>query len=208
MSTWSLATAESEVRPHVLEPFLLLTEDCDSDASESERLLQEMHERGRAEGRREAESALRTAAEALSASVHTLNSQVRSAREEMERDIVKLSLAVARRVVMHELATRPETILQIAHALLEEAEDRNVSAMRLNPADLERLRQSGASAALEQAGIALHGSEEIRAGGCVLETDFGRLDARVETRLDEIAGALLGGDHSRDETKEDGGDAQ
>jgi flagellar assembly protein FliH len=197
MTSQHLIAPESDVRPHVLEPFLVFTEEDEVEESRSERVLHEMYERGRAEGRKEAEAALRTAAEALTSALHTLNSEIRAARDEMERDVVKLSVAIARKVVMHEIATRPETIKKIVHALIEEAEDRNVSAIRLSASDQALLQESGAVATLEEAGIAVHTSDEIRPGGCVIETAFGRLDARIETRLDEIATSLLGKESPR-----------
>lgn len=187
-----LVAPETEVHAHVLEPFLSFSEVAVIEESEEERALQKMLERGRTEGLKQAQEGLRPLANALASGVQTLNLQMKSAREELERDVVKLSVAIARKVVMHELATRPETIKEIVHSLVEEAEDRKVSAVRLNSADHERLCESGMTETLEQAGIAVQATDDIQAGGCVVETAFGRLDARVETRLDEIAASLLG----------------
>jgi flagellar biosynthesis/type III secretory pathway protein FliH len=94
---------------------------------------------------------------------------------------------------MGEMKTNPGVVGEIVSALLSEAEGRKVFAVRLHPDDVERLKQSpGAMERLEKAKIALHAAPEIKPGGVILETGFGKLDARLETRLDEMAAALLG----------------
>ena len=94
---------------------------------------------------------------------------------------------------MGEMKTNPGAVAEIVSALLAEAEGRKVFAVRLHPDDLERLKQSpGAVERLEKAKIALQASPEIKPGGVILETGFGKLDARLETRLDEMTAALLG----------------
>lgn len=192
MSVSNVVEHESEVRPHILEPFLSFEEVEDPAEAATSRLLQEAFERGAAEGRKAAEAELSSAVQAMAAGARELSAYRNAAQEQMERDVVMLSLAIARRVVMHEISTRPEVIVEIVRQLTEEAEDHKVSAVRLNPADLERVRASQAAATLQESGVALQPSEEVREGGCILETGFGRLDARMETRLEEITSALLG----------------
>jgi flagellar biosynthesis/type III secretory pathway protein FliH len=48
----------------------------------------------------------------------------------------------------------------------------------------------------------LQSSPEIKPGGVILETGFGKLDARLETRLDEMTAALLGNQKSEPPTAE------
>jgi flagellar biosynthesis/type III secretory pathway protein FliH len=98
---------------------------------------------------------------------------------------------------MGEMKTNPALVGEIVSALLDEAEGRKVFAVRLHPDDIERLKQSpGAVERLEKAKIALQSSPEIKPGGVILETGFGKLDARLETRLDEMTAALLGNQKS------------
>ena len=46
----------------------------------------------------------------------------------------------------------------------------------------------------------MQASPEIKPGGVILETGFGKLDARLETRLDELTAALLGKQESESAT--------
>ena len=185
--------ASAEVVAHVLEPF-----DCALDASDEgagEKMLRDAYQKGLADGLRQAEqSKTFRAADALARAVAQLQAQFSPAAEQTRRaEILELSLAIARRVVMGEMKTNPAVVAEIVSALLSEADGRKVFAVRLNPADVERLKQSpDALARLEKAKIALHAAPEIKPGGVILETGFGKLDARLETRLDEMSAALLG----------------
>jgi len=116
-----------------------------------------------------------------------------SLREAMKHDVLRLILAIARQVVMSELKSHPEAIGEIVRKLLDEAEGRKVFSVHLHPDDVKRIAASPLAHLLEEAEIAVHPSEEITPGGCILETAFGRLDARLETRIQELAGSLLAG---------------
>lgn len=195
------ADRKSEVVCHVLEPLGSLLDFSGEEPGESgsERIRREAYQKGLEDGLRQAEQAktLR-AANALARAVEQLQAEFSPAAEQTRRaEILELSLAIARRVVMGEMKTNPGVIAEMVNGLLAEAEGRKVFAVRLHPDDLERLKQSpGAVERLEKAKIALQASPEIKPGGVVLETGFGKLDARLETRLDEMTAALLGNQES------------
>jgi flagellar biosynthesis/type III secretory pathway protein FliH len=185
---------KSAVVCHVLEP-LHSPFDCSSDSEGGEETRREGYRKGLEDGLRQAEQGKTfQAANALASAFEQLRAEFSPAAEQRRRaEILELSLAIARRVVMGEMKTNPGAVGQIVSALLTEAESRKVFAVRLHPDDLERIKQSpGAVERLEKAKIALQSSPEIRPGGVILETGFGKLDARLETRLDEMTAALLG----------------
>jgi len=188
---------------HVLEPF---TSSLDySDEGGGERIRQEGFQKGLQDGLRQAEQGKTfQAANALAHAVEQLQAEFSPAAAQKRRaEILQLSLAIARRVVMGEMKTNPALVGEIVSALLAEAEGRKVFAVRLHPEDIERLKQSpGAVERLEKAKIALQSSPEIKPGGVILETGFGKLDARLETRLDEMTAALLGNQKSEPPTAE------
>jgi flagellar assembly protein FliH len=66
--------------------------------------------------------------------------------------------------------------------------------MRLNPQDLAMLGEQGQQIVdtLSTCGEAAFVADEtISRGGCLLETEHGVIDARVETQLERIASELL-----------------
>jgi flagellar biosynthesis/type III secretory pathway protein FliH len=192
---------KSEVTCHVLEPLQSPLDLSSEGAGEggSQGIWQEGYQKGLEDGLRQAEQGKTfQAANALARAVEQLQAEFSPAAEQTRRaEILELSLAIARRVVMVEMKTNPGAIGEIVSTLLAESEGRKVFAVRLHPDDLERLKQSPAAVErLEKAKIALQSSPEIKPGGVVLETGFGKLDARLETRLDEMTAALLGSQKS------------
>jgi flagellar biosynthesis/type III secretory pathway protein FliH len=135
------------------------------------------------EGAREA-----ARAEAVSASAEML---VWAAAERdrllatVEAEVVRLALAVAARVLCRE-AEHGEVATDMARRALAEARERTVVALRIHPADLERVR--GDEAALSalvprSSGIAWVADPAVGRGGAVVETETGSIDARLESQL-------------------------
>jgi len=56
-------------------------------------------------------------------------------------------------------------------------------AVRVNPADADALEEIAAP-------VTIVPDASITAGGCVVETDLGSVDGRLETRLDALRAAL------------------
>jgi len=107
----------------------------------------------------------------------------------VEQELARLALVVARRVIAHELATRPELIIeavrQAAAALPAASRELRV---RLHPDDLALLRELEAAEPHWQ----LLADPALKRGDCLLENDRSRLDARLETRLAVMIDAVLG----------------
>lgn len=107
----------------------------------------------------------------------------------VEQELAQLALLVARRVIAHELATRPELIVQAvrqAVAALPSA-TRDVR-VRLHPDDLALMRELEAAETHWQ----LVADPALKRGGCLLESEHSRLDAQLETRLAVMIDAVLG----------------
>jgi flagellar assembly protein FliH len=111
----------------------------------------------------------------------------------VEQELAQLALLVARRVIAHELATRPELIVpavrQAAAALPAATRELRV---RLHPDDLALLRELDAAEPHWQ----LVADPALERGDCLLESERSRLDARLETRLAAMVDAVLGDEAS------------
>jgi flagellar assembly protein FliH len=155
-----------------------------------------------AAGAREAEAAARTRAsaevqQALEKMAHTIGelAQMRGRlRKQAEGDTVKLSLAIARRVVRREIAMDPEALRGLVLAALETLQSKEVCRVRANvsqaAAILAILRQT---ATHENVEVIPDGS--LAPGGIIFETTQGSLDASVDSQLQEIERGLA--DHMR-----------
>jgi flagellar assembly protein FliH len=111
----------------------------------------------------------------------------------VEQELAQLALLVARRVIAHELAVRPELIVQAvrqaAAALPAATRELHV---RLHPDDLALLRELDAAEPHWQ----LVADATLARGDCLLQSERSRLDARVETRLAAMIDAVLGDEAS------------
>lgn len=159
------------------------------EQEERRRLTEEAFARGAAEGeRRLSEQLLRQRTEMLALQNGILES-LRQAVPEVARQtqdaLVELALAVARKLFL-DYPISAERVEHTVRAVLAQAERASEIHVELNPADLDLLRSTGASFAeggTGSAALQFHAKPEIRAGGCVVRTDLGVLDAQLEARL-------------------------
>lgn len=106
-----------------------------------------------------------------------------------EREVVRLSLEIAKKVVKREVAVDEELILALAKVALNRLADQTLITVRVNPKDCQSIlnhRQSPAHRDSLDEGIRLVEDPMITRGGCLIETESGVIDARVEEQFREI----------------------
>ncbi|MCW5941856.1 MAG: hypothetical protein KIS66_06475 [Fimbriimonadaceae bacterium] len=111
-----------------------------------------------------------------------------------EASLANLAIVIAQRIVCHELEARPETLFHIAKAALAEATASTRVRIRANPfhMDILRTRKDRLLALQPQLrDIELVDDHSIL-GGCVVESDSGVIDARIETQLENLLRAARG----------------
>jgi flagellar assembly protein FliH len=104
----------------------------------------------------------------------------------VEREAVELALAIAKKIVFHEVQTDKELIIRVVREALKKTSDAANVKIRVNPYDFEILRNHENMFLGEINGLeALHliKDDRIKDGGCMIETDMGDIDARIETQL-------------------------
>ncbi len=151
------------------------------------------HEHGLREGREQAASAAAALGEALSG-LESLRDEV---AEAVERDAIELGLAVAAKIVPATLQIRPELVVEVVQGALRRVSGQRTIVLVVNPADVETVR--AALGDLHQGGVVdrwdLQADQRVAAGGAIVRTDEGEVDARVATQLeraDEVVLAELG----------------
>lgn len=150
-------------------------------------------EQGLAQGIRAGEESYR----AKLARLESLSSALQQERAEffsrIEPELVRLSIAIAEKVIARELELRPDTVLDLLRTALKRIRDRENLRISVNPRDLEHVKQARDDLISAVDGLRkLEISEDRRVGpgGCVIESPSGTLDARINTQLDEITRAL------------------
>jgi hypothetical protein len=115
-------------------------------------------------------------------------SQISPAPTAPRLDRARASAALARALVMllgEELSARPEHVQSVVDRELSRVRRARRISLRAHPADLALLEPAGALCTrLELSGVlTLSADANLERGGCVLESDLGEIDARLETRL-------------------------
>lgn len=154
---------------------------------DTQRRVQEAYERGLREGRAAAEEENRAAWQArleqLARAIEGLATLRSRIRKEAEGDLIKLSLAIARRILHREASVDPHALAGVVKACTERLDRQEVHRVRVHP-DFA----AGVGEWLERwkAGVQVDADPAVGRGGLVFETARGAVDAGVETQLDEI----------------------
>jgi flagellar assembly protein FliH len=106
-----------------------------------------------------------------------------------EREVIKLSLEIARKVVKREVTIDEEVILALVKVALNRLGEESVMTIRVSPRDYQsilRYSNSQGKTSPLHAGITLVEDAMISRGGCLVETEAGIIDARIEEQFREI----------------------
>lgn len=108
-----------------------------------------------------------------------------------ERDIVVLSLAIAERIIKEKVENNPDITIKVVRDVVSRLQNAERGVVRVHPSILEAV--GGSKAVMhDYAGFELVGDASVEPGGCLVETEFGRLDARLDTRFLDTSQAILG----------------
>ena len=140
----------------------------------------------RASCRREVDEAARQYCLAVQ---NTLGEKARL-RAEAERDVVRLSLAIARKILHRELRIDPGVALGLVKAAMETVGAREIQVVRTTPS-LAAALTSGLAAIGVPEGVRIVVDASLEPGGLVVETSRGEVDASLETQFEEISRGLL-----------------
>ncbi|MFZ2987875.1 FliH/SctL family protein [Ideonella sp.] len=152
--------------------------------------VQEARSQGRQEGYRDGLEALEAAKRQYAQQVTAQVVQVVAAFEEqmaglesrMADAVLHTAVTLARQIVRSEITQRPACMAQVAQeAVAAVMLSAKHLRLRLHPDDLSLVEQ-GAGDALKARAVILQADQSLSRGGCVVESDLGQVDARIESR--------------------------
>ena len=110
---------------------------------------------------------------------------------QVETEVVELALEIAKKVVGREVAFDREIALTLVKVSLKKIHSRPLAQVHLSPEDFafveSRRDQIDFRGSLE-----LVEDRSVSPGGCLIHTETGDVDARIESQFEEIAYGLLG----------------
>lgn len=109
-----------------------------------------------------------------------------------ETHLAALALEVARKLV-DGMPITGELVEAAISTAMRQVEESSHYTIFINPDDLQLLESKTSSllSSSEARKITVTASKEVSRGGCVVETPFGRVDARRETKFDLLKNALF-----------------
>ena len=106
-------------------------------------------------------------------------------RRQAEEDLVRLSVAIARRILHREISIDPDALLGLVKAAMSKIDAREIHLIRAHP-DTVPVIQKALNSAETQARIEISVDPRAERGTLLVETARGQLDASLETQLQEV----------------------
>lgn len=150
--------------------------------------------RGEEAGREQFRKSLAECESALAATAESIRAAHEAFLDSLEPQVVCLAHAVASRILQREVPSDDELIVRTVRRAMESLSERSRLILRLNPKDLEAIRQHKVTI-LEEFDSVEHleliPDDSVSAGGCVAESETLHADARLEVQLERALQAML-----------------
>ena len=181
------ATEEEKVEARALE----LLKDVQENA------YKEAYELGLAEGHKEAFTKYSREIEDKLAGVEVLLKAMEDAKKELlnfnEAHLVQLVFQIASKIARVEVEKNDQSVVEVLRGAVSLAQDEENVTVRVAPEQFDFLeelkKQSGRQFEFLKK-IKFEPSADISKGGCVVETNYGEVDARVEQRVQSLWSTL------------------
>lgn len=166
--------------------------------AEEEKIRSEAHETAYKEGYDQGYANGQEEVNRLIERIHRMIEGIMVRREqilkETEQQIVELVILITRKVVKVIADTQKTTIINNILAALKKVKARGKVTLRVNIEDL-KLSSVNAGEFIKRVenveGIEVIEDSTVDRGGCIVETDFGAIDARIASQLGELESKIL-----------------
>jgi len=135
--------------------------------------------------------------EALRSEIDSIARNIGEAREQLwrsqESEMVALALDIARQVIKTEVSQNPAVVHAILANALRRITDKDNVRVRVSMSDAPRVKEAREDLMEIVDGlrfIEIVEDRRVGDGGCVIETNAGTIDAKIETQIAEVARAL------------------
>ncbi len=150
--------------------------------------FQQGHQAGVADGLKEIETMLGSLQQAM----NEINTFRKSLSLQAERETVRLSLAIAGKILLQEPAINPGVIADVVKKTFETIAINAPVRIRINPSELSYMQARKHLIPIEGE-VTFIEDASISCGGCVVESFSGDIDARIESQLKMVEESFLPG---------------
>lgn len=120
--------------------------------------------------------------------IENLNREYSKQIRQLKDVIVPLAIKIAEHIIQKEVKVNPQVVVKQVEKALEIIDNERILELHLNPLDVETLRNVECQLLSDPRfeGVEIIPDPHVAQGGCVLETDAGRIDANIESQLRKI----------------------
>ncbi len=169
-------------------------------AAEAEKTKTAAAREGYEQGYHSAMEAARKEADSVRAEARNVLVQAEDRRRqkiaELKEDILSLAVEMAEKIVARELETKPDVVHSIAEEAILLAGSREHVVLWVNPTELD-ICQAGRDSLMTllppRAELQFMTDPAIEPGGCVLENEYGKVDAKLSNRWRNLLASLRQG---------------
>jgi len=113
---------------------------------------------------------------------------------QVEHEVVKLAVEVAKKIVHREIQADPDIIQTLVRVALTQVAEKSAVTVHLNPVDYNYLLEQRAQLVQSEGrDISLVSDKSVERGGCLIKTECGDIDARLEEKFREVESAFFEG---------------
>jgi type III secretion protein L len=113
---------------------------------------------------------------------------------ETEQDILRLAIKLAEKIIGREIKTDKTTVVDIVSNALRNAKRQDKLTIRVSQTDYSTVQEKFVelSQSSRTSYVDIVPDPRVSLGGCIIESEVGTIDARLETQLRVLEKALLG----------------
>ncbi|MBK6909463.1 MAG: hypothetical protein IPK53_05115 [bacterium] len=144
---------------------------------------------GIARGRADAQSELSGAAQLLEQYGTMLQAERSEVAERFEAQLVSLATQMAAKILHAELSVKPDLLLGMVKNAMSMLGDAKQVTVRVSSRDLRMLQQHGEEVKAKlstSAALEWRADDSLKPGDCMIDSDLGTLDARLDTQLESL----------------------
>lgn len=162
-----------------------------ADEQQEKQIWKRGFDEGNAESRVEYENNLAILRSEINKTLHDFAVERDSYFHRVEQEVVRLTLAVARKILHREAQVDPLLLTGVLRVALEKVGAGTNTRLRANPADIKIWRDYFMQARENYPTPELIGDPELEPFRCILETELGTTEIGLEPQLKEIEQGFL-----------------
>ena len=155
--------------------------------------IQRGYDKGFAEGREVGRSEIKVMKDRLLGMIDAFLNEKGKFLSSLEPNILRLIKVIAEKVIVKELKTDPNIILEVVREGLKHVSGSDKILIKVNPTDYEVVQaiQSEWPSILPFVNeFKLVGDDKVSIGGCLIETTTGTVDATIESKIAKVCEIL------------------